>query len=670
MCALKIRNLSVHALAFFALAGCALKPGPIASIISDLTVHNTESGQSAEHLYRLANLGTFSGRHPYVDSALTFSSPIPPSIQGATYIQLTGLEANAAISPSFVVNVSSTVYVAHDTRIIVKPQWLISNFSDTGQRILIGTRALELYSDVAAAGTRVVLGSNVASGGEVGVLMYLIFAVPSPPQNRPPTAPSALEAQCATASVVGLQWLESRAVGGLAGYKISRDGQVIRTIGSTVFADTTVAASTRYSYSITAVDASGNTASSGPLEIITPAGSVNGDAPYCKSSVIRSVNWKWASGLTQPNGSDLWPVTWGADGNVYTFFGDGGGFGGDDRRGRASFGIAMIEGSPPPTASTVTNIYGGYASHYFSRINGKASSIIAIGPDFFAVAGIYRHADWNSKRSRRVSGAPNHKEIAYSLGNAHSWRDTSWSFCRADEISKSPHPSESRARAFCPIGFVNFGRANGGARDEFVYIFGTDAATYWNEGPKTPPVHTYLARVAKTRLRVHSAYQYFSGLDGRGDPIWHADVEEMQPIFTDRNGNEAGCGGQCSRASALEEAVYNSGLKRYIGVAQADYLAQTSFYDAPQIWGPWTLISYNAIDTTTGLGGWGNLGTAAGDALGAHFVNAWTSADGQTMWATFSSNGIAPIEALFPAPGTAMDSFNLLSVRLSLSTEP
>lgn len=660
----------MHALALFALAGCVLKPAPNTSIISDLTVHDAGSGQSTEHLYRLAILGSVGGRHPYVDSALTFSSPVPSSIYGATFIQPTVHDANAAVSPSFIVNVSSTVYVAHDTRIIVKPHWLTSNFSDTGQRILVGTAALELYSDVAAAGTKVLLGSNVASGGEVGVLMYLIFAVPSPRQSRPPTAPSALQAQCATASVVGLQWVESRAAGELAGYKISRDGQVIATTGLTVFADTTIAASTRYSYSITAVDAAGNTASSVPLAIITPAGSVNGDAPYCKSSVIRSVDWNWASGLNQPNGSDLWPVTWGADGNVYTFFGDGGGFGGDDLRGRASFGIAMIAGLPPPTSSTVTNVYGGYASQHSSRINGKASSIIAIGPDFFALAGVYRRADWSSEPVRRVSGVPNHKEIAYSLGNAHSWRDTSWSFCSAGEISKSPHFSGSGARAFCPLGFVNFGRANAGARDEFVYIFGTDAATYWNDGPKAPPVNTYLARVAKTRLRIHSEYQYFSGLDGRGDPIWHADAEQMQPIFTDRNGNQAGCGGLCSRASALEEAVYNSGLKRYIGVAQADYLAQTSFYDAPQIWGPWTLISYNAIDTATGLGGWGNLGTAAGDALGAHFVNAWTSADGQTMWATFSSNGRAPAGALFPAPGTAMDSFNLLSARFSLSTEP
>jgi hypothetical protein len=651
------------------LAGCVAKPRLNASIVSDLTVQDTVSGRSTQHVYRLATLGSFRGIHAYVDSALTFSDSIPSSIYGATLIQPLSRDAGAAVIPSFTVNVAAKVYVAHDTRIIVKPPWLASNFSDTGQRIVVGSRTLELYRDVAAAGTRVVLGSNVASGREVGALMYLIFVVPAPPQGRPPTAPIGLRLQCATASVVGIQWLEDRATKELIAYRILRDGQVIRTIGSTVFADTTVSASTRYTYSITAVDTAGNTASSDPLEIVTPAASANGDAPYCRSSVIRSIDWNWATGLNQPNGSDLWPATWGADGNVYTFFGDGGGFGGDDHRGRASFGIAMIEGAPPPTASTVKNVYGGYASQFSSRISGKASSIIAIGPDFYAIAGVYRRTDRISKRAKPVSGTPNHKEIAYSLGNAHSWRGTSWSFCSADETNAA-HVSESHVRAFCPMGFVNFGRGNAGARDEFVYLFGTDATTYWNAGPNTPPVHTFLARVAKTRLRSRSAYQYFAGLDERSDPIWRTHVGEMQPIFTDRNGNQAGCGGQCSRSSTLGEAVYNPGLKRYIGVAQSDYLAQTSFYDAPEIWGPWTLIAYNAIDTSTGGGGWGNLGKVAGDGLGVHFVSAWTSADGKTMWATFSSNGTAPSEALFPAPGTAMDSFNLLSARLILTTEP
>ncbi len=431
----------------------------------------------------------------------------------------------------------------------------------------------------------------------------------------------------------------------------------------TYFSDTSVAASTPYTYVVTALDAAGNAAASDPLATTTPAASDNGDAPYCPSTLITSMTWNWSGGYTEANSSDLWSVTWGNDGNVYAFFGDGGGFGGDDHRGRTSFGISMIEGAPPPTSATASNIYGGYNSRHPSLLTGKASSIIAIGRDFYALAGIYRSTDSKAKYPTQPSGSPNHLEIAYSIGNAYSWRNSSWSFCSADAGG-----TKSLKGSFCPLGFVNFGRGNADAPDSYVYVFGMNPASYWSDGPRKAPLHTYLARVRNTRVLGQSAYRYFAGLDSSGNPIWSSNARRMQPVFSDRNMSQSGCGGVCVMVSALGEAVYNTGLKRYIGVAQGDYLAQTSFYDAPNVWGPWTVISYNNIHAGTGSGGWANLGTAAGVSLGVHAVNAWTSSSGQTMWVTYSSDGKAPAGALFPPAATAMDSFNLVRVDLSLAT--
>src|SRR5262249_41520013 len=84
-----------------------------------------------------------------------------------------------------------------------------------------------------------------------------------------------------------------------------------------------------------------------------------GGAPYCNSPVLASMSWNWSQGYTQPNGSDLWPVTWGRDGRIYIFFGDGGGFGGDNYKGRTSFGIATLSASQPPDVSSARNLYGG-----------------------------------------------------------------------------------------------------------------------------------------------------------------------------------------------------------------------------------------------------------------------------------------------------------------------
>jgi hypothetical protein len=424
-----------------------------------------------------------------------------------------------------------------------------------------------------------------------------------------------------------------------------------------------VAASTPYTYVISAFDRAGNTAASDPVVLTTSPASAAGDAPYCASQLITGMSWDWPNGYTQANGSDLWPAAWGSDGNVYMAFGDGGGFGGDNERGRASFGIAMITGEPPPTSTTAHNIYGGYATAHPARVTGKASAIIAIDADFFAIAGIFRPTDLKSDYPHRPSGSPNHLEIASSLGNAYSWQDSDWSFCGVE----SKNGARILHGAFCPQGFVGYGAGNSGAIDDYVYLYGMDAASYWGNVPSTAPADTYLARVPKGSMLIESAYQYFAGLDAQGAAIWSARAEQMSPVFVDRNPIQVGCRNACTMAAPIEEAVYVSPLNRYIAVAQGGYAAQTSFYEGPSPWGPWAVISYNNIDAATGSGGWAGLGTGAGESLGVHFVNAWTSPSGQTLWATYSSSGTAPADALFPPAGTAMDSINLVKVELALS---
>ena len=51
-------------------------------------------------------------------------------------------------------------------------------------------------------------------------------------------------------------------------------------------------------------------------------------APYPPSRMIEGITWHWETHRTAAPGSDLWPVTWAADGHLYTAWGDGGGFGG------------------------------------------------------------------------------------------------------------------------------------------------------------------------------------------------------------------------------------------------------------------------------------------------------------------------------------------------------
>jgi hypothetical protein len=177
-------------------------------------------------------------------------------------------------------------------------------------------------------------------------------------------------------------------------------------------------------------------------------------------------------------------------------------------------------------------------------------------------------------------------------------------------------------------------------------------------------MRTYLARARKSRLRAERAYQYFAGLDARNRPVWSAEWDRRQPIFTDRNAGQPGCGDVCGMNSVMGDIVYDAGLRRFLGIAQGPYVGQTSFYESPSLWGPWRVILYNNIKPDDGAGGWANLGKAGGNSIGVHVVNAWTSPDGLDLWLTYSSDGKAPTGAMFPPAGTSMDSLNVVRAHL------
>jgi hypothetical protein len=68
--------------------------------------------------------------------------------------------------------------------------------------------------------------------------------------------------------------------------------------------------------------------------------------PYPASDYIKGVTWNWSSAGTKrlAEGADNWPITWAADGNQYTCFGDGWGFN-PRLSSKASIGFCKIAGN-------------------------------------------------------------------------------------------------------------------------------------------------------------------------------------------------------------------------------------------------------------------------------------------------------------------------------------
>ncbi len=658
-----------------------------------------------------------TGAVEYVDRPFVLSGAVPRTAPGEVLIRTADGDrytaAGASSFMSFTVGRSSAVYVARDTVLERTPTWLAANFLDTGREIEAmrsgRIEPYELYVNVYPAGARVILGSNLVAGDTArrgG--MYSVVVVPTPVDELPPTAPSMLRRTCATATVVGIEWTAATDNVAVAGYRIIRDGVVIATVSpaQTRYADTGVSGRRRYTYIVAAFDGAGNVTRSRALRVRTAASSRRGEAAYCPSATIRSMKFAFASAYSETHGntsdappfsdgSDLWPLTWGADGAMYAFFGDGWGLCGQLDTGPAggadytSFGFARISGpvpsieNAPCSSPRMQNVYGGYLStHPYGGgrrglVNGKVGAVIAVGEDFYAIGGIWRPGDRGGPND-----APNHSEIVYSLGNGHSWRDVPWAFCRAD-AKGNPDPTGGLdgGLGVCPSGFVNFGPGYAGAADDYVYLYASNnnPVNWDHPGPNVLANATYLLRVPQDRLLDAAAYRYYAGLDDRGEPIWSARSTRRQAVFIDRASPQADAHGfEFPMYVIVREAVYDAPLGRFIATAQGEKVGQVAFYEATQPWGPWSAIYYANIDAARGgEGGWGNLGAGVWqasrsrylgeDSLGAHVGNGWTSSDGRTLWIAFSSDGKAPRNARFARlAGNWLDSLNLVEARLRM----
>ena len=332
-------------------------------------------------------------------------------------------------------------------------------------------------------------------------------------------------------------------------------------------------------------------------------------APYPKSQHIIGIVWDFQNQVRKAPGSDLWPVTWGADGHLYTSWGDGGGFDGTNDMGRVSLGFAKIEGSPEDF--NPVNIWGGYDSKNTSTFKGKCAGIISVEGILYA---------WINMQN----GNPPDVRLAWSEDFGKSWRLSKWKFSKKSD--------------FFPATFLNYGKDNVDSRDDYVYSYG--GKWIYAQGAED---HIYLIRVGKSAVRNRTEYSFFCGKDDNGAPVWTKDVNKRKPVFTDSNG---------VANSGLAHVVYNAKLKRYILTVghRSDKLFSVKgevrslgVFDGPEPWGPWTTIAY--------YDDWGGHGS--GEALGYDFPTKWISEDGKTMWMIYSSE-------------EELDSFNLIKADLLL----
>jgi chitodextrinase len=144
----------------------------------------------------------------------------------------------------------------------------------------------------------------------------LVITTTATNDTSPPSKPANLHATATSAGRVDLSWSPSSDDVGVTGYEISRDGAVLATTGPvTTYADTSVAASTSYAYTVRALDAAGNRSDpSDAATVTTPASPTSLTLAPTADSLVRQ-----ASPSSNSGNQDTLRVDGGTDPAVETY---------------------------------------------------------------------------------------------------------------------------------------------------------------------------------------------------------------------------------------------------------------------------------------------------------------------------------------------------------------
>jgi len=343
--------------------------------------------------------------------------------------------------------------------------------------------------------------------------------------------------------------------------------------------------------------------------LLFSAGVFSQSASYPPSPLIAGISFDMSTLEQRAPGSDDWPVTWAADGNQYTSWGDGGGFGGTNSDGRVSLGFARVAG--PGNDYTTVNTWGGKGKPP-PPFGGKCYGMLALGDTLY----MWRGGSASDETIYEF------QELYISTDKSLSWTETGVRFTEDD------FPG---SRGFFAPTFLQFGRGYKDTRDKYVYIYAPEIKSLeWNV---QHPGEIALIRVPREDLADKSEYEYFAGLDDKGKAGWSSNIAERAPVFSDPNG--------VMRTSV----AYNKGLGRYLLITQQvdrfrDKNGHIGIYDAPEPWGPWnTVLFANAFDI--GL-------VTHTKTVFFNFSNKWTAEDGRDFVLVYTNeDNWATVEGRF-----------------------
>jgi hypothetical protein len=256
-------------------------------------------------------------------------------------------------------------------------------------------------------------------------------------------------------------------------------------------------------------------------------------------------------------------MTWSSDGHQYAVWGDGGGFGGGENTGRASLGVARIEGDSRSHAGE--NRFGGKGAECRSTITGKGHG----AP--ISIRGVLYM--WVTPGA----GARGYDSFTlYRSGNKGcSWTRLDVTFTRTrDHISYGS--------------FVQFGKDNTSAPDAYVYTVATEVTNTSSLSIVQRPGRVMLVRVPATAIGDRGAYEFYAGQDRTGQPEWSTRPADRLAIYEDLDG--VGPFPQMTWVPGLNRMVYTNQHGTGSGSAGAQSLLTMA--ESADPWGPWHVFHH------------------------------------------------------------------------------
>ena len=222
-------------------------------------------------------------------------------------------------------------------------------------------------------------GANYAStegGSATAPQLVVTYDASGTADTQAPSAPTGLSAQAPSANEVDLHWSASSDNVGVSGYDVYRNGGAspIGSVAGTVtsFSDSSVSASTQYSYTVTARDAAGNaSAASNTATVTTPA-----VAPSVPAT---------PTGLTASAGDGSVSLSWTASAGATGY---------NLKRATASAGPFVSIASITSTSATDGNVANGTTYYYVvSAVNDAGesanSSLVSATPSAAPAAAVF-----------------------------------------------------------------------------------------------------------------------------------------------------------------------------------------------------------------------------------------------------------------------------------------